>query len=146
MFSQDRSQLRKMFFDAWTKSQNISNNKPSLTAMDEIIINIINLHPEYHDMLRNENDFIDKDYLPENGEANPFLHMAMHISIHEQLSTQRPAQITDLYQQLLSKYQDQHTVEHQMMECLGQMIWQAQRDNVLPDESLYINCLKKIVR
>jgi len=142
MFSQDRSQLRKMFFDAWNNHQKQQN----LSAMEEIIVNIINLHPEYHAMLSNENDYIDKDYLPENSETNPFLHMAMHISIHEQLSTQRPVQITNLYQQLLAKYQDQHDVEHHMMECLGQMIWQAQRDNVLPDETLYVACIQKLVQ
>ncbi len=141
MFSQDRSQLRKMFFDAWNKHQKDN----TLSAMEQIIVNIINLHPEYHELLGNENDFIDKDYLPENGKTNPFLHMAMHISIHEQLATKRPQQITDLHQQLLTKIQDAHEVEHQMMECLGQMIWQAQRDNVMPDESHYINCLIKLV-
>ncbi|MFV2059951.1 MAG: DUF1841 family protein [Gammaproteobacteria bacterium] len=141
MFSQDRSQLRKIFFEAWNNFQ----LKKTLTAMEEIIVNIIKLHPEYHEMLNNENDFINKDYLPDEGESNPFLHMAMHISIHEQLSTNRPEQITVIYQQLLTKYQDQHTVEHHMMECLGQMIWQAQRDNVTPDESLYTICLQKLL-
>ena len=141
MFSQDRSQLRKIFFDAWN---NHLKGHPA-TPMDKIIVNIINLHPEYHSMLSNENDNIDKDYLPDDGQTNPFLHMAMHISIHEQLSTQRPVQITDLYQQLLNKYHDPHTVEHHMMECLGQMIWQAQRDNTLPDESHYLDCLQKLV-
>ncbi len=142
MLPEDRSQLRKMFFDAWTKH----HKKQSLSAMDDIIVNIIKLHPEYHAMLSNENDYLDKDYLPEAGESNPFLHMAMHISIHEQLSTQRPVQITQLYQLLLNKYQDPHDVEHHMMECLGQMIWQSQRDNVLPDESLYVSCLQKLAQ
>lgn len=141
MFPQDRAQLRKLFFDAWNRHL----KKLDVSPMDEIIINIINLHPEYHNMLANEDDFIDKNYLPENDESNPFLHMAMHISIHEQLATQRPKQITNLYEQLLTKFQDPHTVEHQMMECLGQMIWQAQRDNVLPDESLYLDCLQRLV-
>ncbi|MFV1983801.1 MAG: DUF1841 family protein [Thiohalomonadales bacterium] len=141
MFTQDRSQLRKIFFNAWNNFQ----KNLALTPMDEIIVKIIKLHPEYHDMLGHENDFIDKDYLPENGESNPFLHMAMHISIHEQLSTKRPVQIIQLYQQLLNKYNDQHIVEHHMMECLGQMIWNAQHNNELPDESLYIDCLQKLV-
>jgi hypothetical protein len=141
MFSQDRSELRKIFFDAWNHHQ---ENK-TLTPMETIIVNIINLHPEYHEILGNENEFIDKNYSPEDGESNPFLHMAMHISIHEQLSTNRPEQITGIYQQLLTKYQDQHTVEHHMMECLGQMIWQAQRDNVMPDETLYTDCLYKLL-
>lgn len=142
MFSQNRSELRKIFFDAWKNHQ----GKHSLTPMEEIIVNIINLHPEYHQILINENDYIDKDYLPDQGETNPFLHMSMYIAIHEQLSTNRPPQITNLYNQLLNKYQDQHTVEHHMMECLGQMIWQAQRDNVSPDESLYTTCIKNLTK
>ncbi|VAW91438.1 hypothetical protein MNBD_GAMMA22-2718 [hydrothermal vent metagenome] len=141
MFTQDRSQLRKIFFDAWNKHQ----KNTTLSAMEQIIVNIINLHSEYQQMLSNENDFLDKDYLSENGETNPFLHMAMHISIHEQLANKRPPQITNIYSQLLSKFKDAHEVEHHMMECLGQMIWQAQRDNVMPDESLYLNCLTKLL-
>jgi len=142
MFSQDRSQLRKMFFDAWKKHQENSE----ISAMEAIIANIIKIHPEYHQLLTDENSNIDKDYSPDDGETNPFLHMAMHISIQEQLSTHRPHQINDLYQQLLNKFQDPHTVEHHMMECLGQMIWQAQRDNQLPDESLYIDCILKLTK
>jgi hypothetical protein len=29
-----------------------------------------------------------------------------------------------------------------MMECLGEALWRAQRDNRLPDEVAYLECLK----
>ena len=34
-----------------------------------------------------------KDYLPEMGDTNPFLHMSMHMAIKEQLSIDQPAGI-----------------------------------------------------
>jgi hypothetical protein len=30
------------------------------------------------------------------------------------------------------------------MECLGEMIWQAQRNGTSPDAALYLACLDKI--
>ena len=70
--------------------------------------------------------------------------MAMHISIHEQLTTKRPAGIEQLYQSLLIKFGDAHEVEHQMMECLGKMLWEAQSQNRMPDDADYLDCLKNL--
>ena len=140
MFSQDRSELRKLFFSAWHKTRTSQTMEP----LEQVISAIIGQHPEYHALLEDEEAALDKDYTPEQGQTNPFLHMAMHIAIHEQLSTQRPDGIVLIYQKLIEKYGDQHETEHQMMECLGQMIWQAQRDNTQPSESAYVACLKKL--
>jgi hypothetical protein len=139
MFGNDRNELRRMFFDSWRKTQ---NNEP-LEPLENLIAEIIRLHPEYHALLEDEAANLDKDYTPEMGQTNPFLHMAMHISIQEQLQTDRPAGIRSLYQQLMSRQGDAHEVEHTMMECLGQMIWQAQRDNCPPNEQLYLDCLQQ---
>lgn len=141
MSAENRSQLRKMFFSAWQKRQSSIAMEP----IEEIIANIVQQHPEYHHLLDNEQDNIDKDYLPENGDTNPFLHMAMHISIHEQLASQRPVQLTQIYQQLLTKYHDSHEVEHHMMDCLAEMIRIAQHENNQPDESTYVICLESLI-
>lgn len=141
MFPQDRTQLRKIFFDAWYKHR----HQQVLEPLEQLIVAIIEQHPEYHDILTKQDEQLDKDYTPEMGQTNPFLHMAMHISIQEQLGTQRPAGIRELYQQLLTKLGDPHTVEHQMMECLGQMIWEAQRNNTMPNDESYLDCLRKIL-
>ena len=140
MFGQDRNELRRMFFNCWHKAQ----KNEALEPLENLIAEIIRLHPEYHDLLSDEQTHLDKDYTPEMGQTNPFLHMAMHISIQEQLQTDRPVGIRLLYQQLMLKMSNAHEVEHQMMECLGQMIWQAQRDNTMPDEMRYLNCLKEL--
>lgn len=138
MFGQDRTQLRKMFFSAWHKSR----QQQLLEPLEAIIVKVIELHPEYHTLLSDEAN-LDRDYTPEMGQTNPFLHMAMHISIQEQLMTNRPAGIQSCYQALLTRYQDPHQVEHQMMECLGQILWQAQLNQTTPDEPAYLECLRK---
>jgi hypothetical protein len=140
MFGQDRTELRQMFFTAWSKHQ----NKQLMQPLEAVVARIIELHPEYHKLLENQ-DTLDKDYTPEMGQTNPFLHMAMHISIQEQLSTKRPTGIEQLYSSLLAKNKDPHETEHLMMECLGAMLWQAQAQNRAPDENDYLLCLKKYI-
>ena len=137
MFSQDRTQLRQMFFHAWQKHRAGETTEP----LESLIIQVILLHPEYHSLLDNPETSLDRDYLPENGETNPFLHMSMHIAIAEQRSTGRPLGIEALYQALNRKLADPHEAEHQMMDCLMEMIWQSQRNNTLPDEQGYLDCL-----
>lgn len=139
MFGQDRSQLRRMFFTAWRKYQ----TREIVEPLEQMIIQIIQQHPEYHTLLEDEDANLDKDYTPEMGQTNPFLHMAMHIGIQEQLASRRPDGITESYSQLLRSFSDPHEVEHQMMECLAEMMWQSQRSGTQPDEMAYLECLRK---
>ena len=139
MFAQDRTQLRQLFFSAWRKFQKREPAEP----LEQLIAQIILQHPEYHALLQDEEANLQRDYLPETGETNPFLHMAMHISIQEQLATQRPAGITKIHADLLKRYDDPHVAEHQMMECLAEMIWQSQQAGSLPDEQAYLKCLQQ---
>ena len=141
MFGQDRTELRQMFFTSWKKHQNNQLMEP----LEAVVAKIIELHPEYHSLFNDDSAELDKDYTPEMGQTNPFLHMAMHISIQEQLSTKRPTGIEQLHQAMLTKNNDPHETEHLMMECLGKMLWEAQSKNREPDENDYLNCLKKYI-
>lgn len=140
MFGQNRQQLRQVFFDVWSKKQ---SNQP-LSGLENAIAQIIDMHPEYHTMLADP-DKLDQDFSVEAGQSNPFLHMALHISLHEQISTDRPAGIRELYQQLLTHYQDHHRCEHEMMECLAESLWQAQRDNQPPSEDKYLETVRHLL-
>jgi len=140
MFNQDRSQMRRVFFDCWKAHR----EGIALDAMQKIIVHIIELHTEYHPLLENE-AALDKDYLPDDGQINPFLHMSMHIALHEQISTDRPDGIKALYQSIIMKQGDAHQAEHAMMDCLGEALWLAQRNNAMPDEVAYFECLRKLV-
>jgi len=137
----DRNQLRRMFFEAWRKQQQHVPMEP----LEKMIAEIIRQHPEYHEVLNDQDASLDRDYLPEVGQTNPFLHMSMHIAIHEQLATRRPDGIVDIYTTLTRRLDDAHEAEHRMMECLAEMLWQAQRDNTLPDEKVYMENLRKLL-
>lgn len=142
LFGQDRNQMRQVFIDAWKKH----TGKQVLEPLERIIANIVTMHPEYHKVLENEDSALEKEYLPDMGESNPFLHMGLHISIHEQVSINQPTGITDIYNALLAKHQDPHLVEHLIMDCLAEMIWEAQRNNAMPNEAKYLECLKSLER
>ena len=140
MFSNDRNSLRKLFFDVHARFK----AGQTLQPLEQIILQVIQAHPEYHSLLDDPAN-LDRDYHVDAGQTNPFLHMSMHIAIAEQLGSQRPANINTIYQSLCQKYGDPHEAEHQMMECMGKMIWQAQRNNEMPDENRYLACLAQLL-
>jgi len=139
--SNDRSQLRRFYFEVWRKRL---EEKP-LEPMEVLVAEVIQQHPEYHALFTHQDTVIDRDYLPEMGESNPFLHMGMHIGLREQLAADRPAGIRTLHQRMLIKTGGFHDAEHRMMECLAETLWEAQRDGTLPDESRYLNALRQLI-
>ena len=141
MFGGERDQMRQIFFEAWRKHQAGEAMQP----LEEMVAAVVRQHPEYHDLLDNREAGLHREFLPEAGESNPFLHMAMHISLLEQVSTDRPAGITELYRRLCQRLGDPHDAEHQLMECLGRMLWEAQSSNRMPDETAYLDCIRRMV-
>ena len=139
LFGNQRQDTREVFFRTFEKLQ---RSEP-LEGIEAIVSEVIQAHPEYHALLQQREAFTDRDYLPEHGETNPFLHMGMHVAIEEQLSLDRPRGIQSAYQGLLLRLADPHAAQHLVMECLGEMIWQAQRSNTAPDESRYLECLQQ---
>lgn len=138
IFSQDRKQLRQMYIDSWTKF----TEKQPMTDLEIQIARVIEHHPEYHNLMVEK--FVDSDYLPEQGQTNPFLHMGLHLSLIEQITTNRPQGIQVVYQQLVAHYQgDEHKVHHIMMDHLVEAMWTAQKYNTLPDEQAYLQQLQQ---
>ena len=140
MFVDNRSDARRFFLNVWDKY----GKKQPLEPIEGIILEVILAHPEYHALLQQGEDTLDKDYTPEQGETNPFLHMGMHIAIKEQIQADRPAGIRKLCEVLLQKKGDQHEMEHSVMECLGESLWQAQINNGMPDEKAYLESIKAL--
>ena len=71
--------------------------------------------------------------------------MGMHITIREQVQTDRPAGIANAHQRLIIKVGDVQEAEHRMQECLGLALWEAQRSGTMPDESRYLECVLKLI-
>jgi hypothetical protein len=140
IFGQDRNELRKMYADAWQRHC----EKLPLTPLDAQIAAVIEWHPEYHDDVTS--DELDRDYTPDGGKTNPFLHMGLHLGIREQLATNRPAGIDSIFSKLASNLGDAHAAEHQMIDCLAETLWEAQSQNTAPDEQKYLQRLHQLVR
>ncbi len=140
MITDQREQLRKFYCDSWAKHL---QQKEPLTPLEQQVAAVVKEHPEYHKLLENEDASVSADYLPEMGDTNPFLHLGMHLGIREQVITDRPPGIAELYQRLVA-LKGIHDAEHEMMECLGEMMWQAQQSQTAPDDILYLDCLGKI--
>jgi len=140
LFTQDRTRMREMFFSAWSKHL----KREALEPMEQQIVTLLEEHPEYHQLVENP-DAIDKDFTPEHGTLNPFLHLSLHLALREQVGTDRPTGIATLTRSLLLKHGDGHTVEHLMIECLGEFLWDAQRQGREPDELAYLERLKQLL-
>ncbi len=136
---QSREEVRQIFLNVW---QNMQQQR-LLEPMEALIADVIDAHPEYHDLLGDSDEIAQQEFPPERGQTNPFLHMGMHIALREQAQSDRPAGIRQIHQNLIAS-RGQHEAEHAMMECLGAVLWTAQRNNSLPDEAEYLDCLKKL--
>jgi hypothetical protein len=139
MFNPSRDQVRQFFFSVWEKYR----TKQTLEGAETMALAVILDHPEYHAILQDRDRYQDRDYLPEHGETNPFLHMSMHLALAEQISIDQPPGIRDLLEQLSSKFGERMQAEHAAIDCLAEMIWQAQRQGTAYDAALYFECLRK---
>ncbi|MBL1456951.1 DUF1841 family protein [Methylophaga sp.] len=139
IFSQDRDALRQQYHDVWQKMQ----SGQILTALEQLIADVIVLHPEYHNMLSSPIQS-GQEYFVENGQTNPYLHMGLHIAVLEQLSTDRPAGIVQAYQRLIAKTADEHQAQHMMIDCLAEQLWLAQQNQQPPSETAYLNALQRL--
>jgi hypothetical protein len=140
IFGQDRGELRKMYADAWQKRR---DGMP-MSPLETQIADVIALHPEYHDTMAAADR--DRDYTPEEGKTNPFLHMGLHLGIREQVATNRPAGIAKIHARLSKQLGDLHAAEHQMIDCLAETLWEAQSRNGAPDEKQYLERLRRLGR
>jgi hypothetical protein len=140
IFGQNRRELRKMYANAWKKHC----AQLPLSPLEAQIAAVVEWHPEYHDAV--VDDDLDRDYAPDGGQTNPFLHLGLHLGIREQVATNRPAGITNVHKVLVQVAGDAHAAEHRMIDVLAETLWEAQSINAAPDEKKYVERLKALTR
>ncbi len=138
--SAERERMRQYYGRVWRKRC----AGLTLEPLEQLIAEVILQHPEYQPLLEQE-DYASREFLPELGETNPFLHMALHIAIREQIRADRPAGMRELFFSAQAKSDDGHAFEHQVMECLAETLWRVQREGGTPDEAAYLQCVRRIV-
>jgi hypothetical protein len=137
MFSPSRDEARRFLIEAWNKRRAGS----PLSDLERIAVAIIARHPEYHALL--EEDNLDRDWRPESGDVNPFLHLSLHLAVAEQLAIDQPPGIRAEFDRIRVARGDEHEAQHAVLECLGEVLWNAQRHGTAPDAALYLGCLAR---
>ena len=136
---QDREQLRAAWRAAWQRHLQGLPLEPLQVQMSDLI----RMHPEYTQHLEGAKT-ADGAAAAAGASTNAFLHLALHLALREQLTTNRPAGIALVHQRLAAVDGDPHDAEHRMIEVLGQVLWDAQRAGRMPDEQLYLEALRKL--
>jgi hypothetical protein len=139
MFNPSQDEVRRFFCATFDKHQ----RQGILTPLEAIARDWIAQHPEYADTLSDAEAAVAMDFPVERGQSNPFLHLSMHLSIAEQVSIDQPPGIRMAYLALARRLDSEHEAHHQIMECLGEMMWTAQRNGLPPDGVAYIECVKR---
>lgn len=139
MFDPSRDQARRFFFDTWAKYR----RGEALVGLEQTALAVMLLHSEYHALLDAPERNVDRDFAPEAGALNPFLHLSLHLAVEEQLSIDQPSGIRARYEALVRKRGSDHDAKHDVLECLGETIWRAQRTGAAPDEAGYLECLAR---
>lgn len=137
MFNPSRDQARRFLIDAWQKR---TTGLPA-TPLETLAADIVALHPEYHALM--SEDALARDWTPEDGQQNPFLHLSLHLAIEEQISIDQPPGIRAAFESRLRRHGDRHAALHDILECLGETLWRAQRDRRPLDGVAYLDCIQR---
>lgn len=139
MFTPSRETARQFFFTAWRKYR----QRAPLEGLEAVAVDVALLHPEYHPILDDPDRYLGRDYTPEDGRTNPFLHLSLHLAIEEQLAIDQPPGIRAEFSRISARRGDRHEALHAVLECLGETVWRAQRERRAPDGEAYMECLRR---
>lgn len=139
MFSPSQADVRRFFCSVHAKGlQGLV-----LDPLETIAGGWVAEHPEYHADLADEKAAVARMGTADPARENPFLHLSMHLSISEQCSIDQPRGIRQAVELLAARRQSLHEAHHEVMECLGRMLWESQRAGRPPDGAAYVDCVQR---
>ena len=122
MIDKQRHDSRDFFYQTFAKMQ----QPAELNHLELMTSEIIKMHPEYHQFLKQPNLFHNKDFHTSDHLLNPFLHMGLHLTLKEFMILNQPEGIGNIYRQFCIIHSDQHEAEHAMIDCIQVIIHEAQ--------------------
>lgn len=129
--------LRSAWHQAW---QTFRRQEP-LSPLQQQMVSVIGHYPQWHAMLEQSPKRFEDHHWPD--DTNPFLTLGIHLALVEQIETDRPAGIRDLYHQLLAKYQDPTVTQQRMLDCLFHWLQDARRQGPLASPEDYLRALRE---
>ena len=139
MFQPSQHDVRRFFCETHA----LANRGAPLSPIQILASQWIAEHPEYHADLADLDTALAAAYSVEDGRTNPFLHLSMHLSISEQCSIDQPTGIRQAVERLAARRDSLHEAHHEVMECLGEMVWASQRSGLPPDGQAYLEAVRR---
>jgi hypothetical protein len=139
MFQPSQHDVRRFFCEVLRKQR---TGQP-MSPMETLAAGWVAEHPEYHAELADVETALLADYSVEAGRPNPFLHLAMHLSVSEQCSIDQPRGIRQAVELLAARADGLHAAHHAVMDCLGEMVWASQRSGQAPDGQAYLDAVRR---
>ena len=139
MFQPSQADVRRFFCGVRSKML----TQAPMEAIETLASLWIEEHPEYFADLADAEAAIARNYDLTPERTNPFLHLSMHLSISEQCSIDQPRGIRQAVELLAARRGDLHAAHHEVMECLGQMLADAQSSGRPPDGEAYVACVQR---
>ncbi len=139
MFEPSQADVRRFFCAVYAKWR---DGQP-MDALETLASQWVAEHPEYHGDFSDVDAALERMYEVKDGKVNPFLHVAMHLSVSEQCSIDQPRGIRQAVELLSARRDSLHAAHHETMEALGQMIWESQRSGRPPDGQAYIDAVQR---
>jgi hypothetical protein len=139
MFSPSQADVRRFFCSVYAKAK----AGQALEAIETIASLWLDEHPEYHADMADMQSALAAMPQADESQGNPFLHLSMHLSISEQCSIDQPRGIRQAVELLTHRRDSLHLAHHEVMECLGRMIWESQRSGRAPDGAAYLACVQQ---
>ncbi len=134
MFNPSQADVRRFFCSVYQKRL----APAPMEAIETLAGQWIAEHPEHHATLADVDTALAHMEQANPNADNPFLHLSMHLSISEQCSIDQPPGIRQAVELLAARRGDLHAAHHEVMECLGRMLWESQRAGRPPDGQAYI--------
>jgi hypothetical protein len=140
MFQPSTADVRRFFCAVLGKQ----TRREPMEPIEALAGQWIDEHPEYRSDLQDAEAAVAREYRSEDGRANPFLHLSMHLSLSEQCSIDQPKGIRQAVELLAARRNDLHAAHHHAMECLGRMLWESQRSGRAPDAEAYVEAIQRL--
>lgn len=134
-----QADVRRFFCEVYAKQR---SGEP-MEAIETLAGLWIDEHPEYHATLADVDAALAAMHDANPARENPFLHLSMHLSISEQCSIDQPRGIRQAVELLAARRGSLHEAHHEVMDCLGRMIWESQRAGRMPDGAAYVDCVQR---
>jgi hypothetical protein len=145
LYQPTQADVRRFFCSVYAKA----SGNVALEAIETIASLWIDEHPEYHADLKDVDAALsnllslNQVITTDDGKTSPFLHLSMHLTITEQCSIDQPRGIRQAVELLTARLDSLHDAHHVVMECLGQMIWDAQQNKRAPDGQAYVEAVQR---